>query len=749
MRSRAWHAALAGSLILATSGVLAQTPPTTPAGQPTFGTSTELVMVDVTVTGRNGDPVLTLGQDDFDLAVDGKPRRILSMRLLRGVEMSGITLPNTVASQIGRRFVLVIDRDHIPAGEGQQAMAAAARFIDSRVPGDQVALWVLPARKESLQFVQGRETMKAELKKALGTYRPPQVDGLAGRASFNIAPQEAVEIEDGNSNTLRTVISRECPDPNPESPRGDPCPAQVPMAARQIAQDTRQRAQATLLALGDLIKRLSVEDGPKHVVLVTSGILGSREELGIVQMLGAQAAQSRITFHAMQLPIPQYQARTDMMRPAPRQPDQEQTSSYFLAGLTGGLALTTASPDVGFQRLDRELSAGYLLAFETEPGDRNGQIHKIAVQVKGRGFGSSVRARQTFVINRFAGSRAADAAAVDERIAERERAEAEAAARRRAPEPAAAPAPEPAPVPPAPDSAAAIPAAPLASPELDALTSKLADYVDDFEREFVAVVARERYVQVIHPWRGNPKGPEHEPSLTWQDAGSEQKKSGATIARRQLASDVLLVQAHGGDWMGFRDVETVDGSAVRGRSDRVRDLFLSDRSDKGGNLRRIADESARYNLGDFRRTMNLPNVALSFMRRVDHSRYQFKRLADEEVEGRVARVLSYTEKARPTLIRTPNGRDIPIYGRVWLDAEHGRVVRTELRFDRGSEARSLIRVDFRQEPGLDILVPARMWEWYEGGNALGRIGGDRTLVECLAEYTDYRRFSVATSEQVK
>ena len=181
----------------------------------------------------------------------------------------------------------------------------------------------------------------------------------------------------------------------------------------------------------------------------------------------------------------------------------------------------------------------------------------------------------------------------------------------------------------------------------------------------------------------------------------------------------------------------------------MRDLFLSDRSDKGGNLRRIADESARYNLGDFRRTMNLPNVALSFMRRIDHGRYQFKRLADEEVDGRVARVLSYTEKVRPTLIRTPNGRDIPIYGRVWLDAEHGRVVRTELRFDRGSEARSLIRVDFREEPGLGILVPARMWEWYEGGNALGRIGGDRTLVECLAQYTDYKRFSVATSEEVK
>ena len=631
MRSGAWLVASVG-LVLATSGVHAhaaqaapagQGPqptqsqpaqPAPPAGQPTFGTSTELVMVDVTVTGRNGDPVLTLGPDDFSLTVDGQPRRILSMRLLRGVEMSGITLPNTVAAQIGRRFVLVVDRDHIPAGEGQQAMAAAARFIDKRVPGDQVALWVLPARKATLQFIQGRETMKAELRKSLGTYRPPQVDGIAGRASFNIAQQEAVEIEDGNSNTLREVISRECPDPVAEAVRGDPCPAQIPNAARQIALDTRQRAQTTLLALSDLLKLLAEEEGPKHVVLVTSGILGSREELPLVQMLSARAAQARVTFHALQLPIPQYQSRTDQMRPTPRQPDQQQTSSYFLAGLTGGLALTTPSPDVGFERLDRELSAGYLLAFETLPSDRNGQVHKIGVEVKGQGFGSSIRSRQTFVLDRFASSRAMDAAALEVRLAQQQMAAEDAAAPRTppppAPEPAPAPEPEPAPAPAGGDPGTSV----------EGLTTGLAGYVDRFERDFVAVVARERYVQMIHPWRGNPKGPEHEPGLAWQDTSVEPRQAGSTIARRQLLSDVLLVQVKGSDWMGFRDVETVDGSPVRDRSDRVKDLFLSERADKGAQLRRLADESARYNLGDFRRTMNLPNVALSFMRRVDQSR---------------------------------------------------------------------------------------------------------------------------------
>ena len=201
--------------------------------------------------------------------------------------------------------------------------------------------------------------------------------------------------------------------------------------------------------------------------------------------------------------------------------------------------------------------------------------------------------------------------------------------------------------------------------------------------------------------------------------------------------------------MGFRDVAVVDGEGIRDRADRVRALFLEASTASLLQLRRIADESARYNLGNVRRTLNLPTVALSFMRAKELPRYQFKRLKDETLEGRPTRVLSFLEKLRPTMIQTPDGADIPIYGRIWLDTENGRVLRTELRFDRGSEARSLIRVDFRSEAGLEILVPATMWERDQGADQLGRIGGDKTLVQGLATYSEFKRFQVSTSEQVK
>jgi hypothetical protein len=42
-----------------------------------------------------------------------------------------------------------------------------------------------------------------------------------------------------------------------------------------------------------------------------------------------------------------------------------------------------------------------------------------------------------------------------------------------------------------------------------------------------------------------------------------------------------------------------------------------------------------------------------------------------------------------------------------------------------------------------------MWEWHEGVNQLGRIGGDYTGLQALATYSNYRRFQVSTSEAIK
>lgn len=289
----------------------------------------------------------------------------------------------------------------------------------------------------------------------------------------------------------------------------------------------------------------------------------------------------------------------------------------------------------------------------------------------------------------------------------------------------------------------------LLGTDVASLTSALADYIDRFSDEHTAVLAEERYVQLRHGWRGNITGPDSEAALAWREAGEGRNPAHVTD-RRQLLSDVVFLHLSGADWMDFRDVAEVNGRPVRNRSQRVLDLFLSGAPDAMARARRFAEESARHNLPGLYRTLNLPNVALYFMRRSEQSRYQFERKRDEQVGGRQARVLAYRERRRPTIVQTSEGKDIPIDGRLWLDAETGQVVRTELRMNRWS-GKSSIRVDYQALSGLDVLVPSQLWEVHDDRPRDGEQfqNTPQYFMQGLATYSGHKRFVVRTSETLK
>lgn len=679
--------------------------------QPQFRSEVDVVVVDVTVLSRGGDPLTDLATGDFTLAVDGRPRRIQSVRLARAdapaAVPAGAPPPPGVAGAgplPPRRFVVVVDRQHIQVGEGQQMLDAAARFVDRLGPGDRVAVWTTPESPETLRFSADRADVKQRIRRSVGAYRPSLGPWMIGR-------DEAIRASENQRGVLEEIIAREC------YKQPEYCPAQVEAQVMEVATDARHRSEMVLGDLATLIDVLARLDGPKHLVLVTEGPVLTTDSWSTIALLGSRAALARVTVHALQVQDPSYRARADQMRASPELVDQARSAAYALAGTTGGLALTPGSGDVGFARLERELAAAYVLVFETEASDRDGKVHEIEVKVRDRGWGSSVRARKAFRLDP--------------------------GVTRTVPAPSEEAVPPPAPP--------AAPPEPVGSDPGD-MADRLADYAERFEREITAVVAEERFVQIIHPWRGAPAGPDREPALAWLEPGEKPRRTGPIIARRQLVSDVLMVQMAGRQWQSYRDVAEVDGASVRDRVDRVQQLFLSEDPDRAARFQEIALESARYNIGDLKRDLNLPTVALSLLRRVNHPRFKFKRKKDETIDGRTCRVLAYQESVSPTLASTRNSGDVFLYGQVWLDQADGRVRRTELWFDRGrgfGGFRSCIRVDYGTAEGLEILVPLQMWEWYEGVNQLGRIGGDLTGAQGLATYSKYRRFQVSTSEAIE
>jgi hypothetical protein len=547
----------------------------------------------------------------------------------------------------------MIDREHIPVGEGQPMLAAAARFVDSLASGDLVALLTSAVNGGAFDFSESREAIKERIRFAVGTYR-------ASFGPWNIGRDEAVYVDTHPGGvytvvdrlgmpsmfplSLKPIIEREC------FRQPDSCPGQVKAQAEEIARDARGRADAALANLGILIDWLASLEGPKHVVLVTGGPVLTSDNYATIASLGARAARARVTVHALQVRDPGYQARTDQMRAAPAEIDQSQSAAFALAGTTGGLALTPVSGEVGLNRLGQELSAGYVLAFETGSEDRDGKEHQIDVHVRDRGWGTSVRARKTFRAD-AARRIAAPPISLVETSAQPAPA-APAAPAPPAPEPSVTP-PAPPPAPPNPPASAAARATP-ASRELDDVVRKMAGYVASYGAEASVIVGVEKYTQRVTI--------EERP-----------------VRPRMLVSEFAIVKAAGRvGWSGFRDVVEVDGKAVGDRRDRLMSL-LTGPAGRESELRRISDESARYNVGPVIRNFNVPTTALFFFHPDLVERFTFRRAGTKRIDGVDAVALEFKETHRPTLVMKSDGTDVPCEGTVWVNPADGTIVRTRLR----------------------------------------------------------------------
>lgn len=284
----------------------------------------------------------------------------------------------------------------------------------------------------------------------------------------------------------------------------------------------------------------------------------------------------------------------------------------------------------------------------------------------------------------------------------------------------------------------------VAALSTEVLLARAADYARRFEHSMSTVVLEERYVQVIKNWTGPPKAPD-QPNLTWADDISKVRPNVIVKQRRQLKSDVLLVQLPDQRWTAFRDTFEVNGRVQPDRADRLRNLFLQQTDDSRRQLRRINQASADWNLGEFYREVNLPTVGLFIFLARNQPRFAFK--AGGGVTGAApCRVVTFKETSTPTLVQSLRGRNVPLSGSACIE-EGGVVSSTRLEFDSRHTTRGLLEVTYRPHERVDVLVPDRMWDWYvlEEANETGQ----PTYVEGMATYSNLRQFSVTTGETVK
>jgi hypothetical protein len=265
-------------------------------------------------------------------------------------------------------------------------------------------------------------------------------------------------------------------------------------------------------------------------------------------------------------------------------------------------------------------------------------------------------------------------------------------------------------------SGARTPAPSARDVELQRLIARASGYVSRYEREYSMLVAEEKFVQ------------------------------SAKSKTQSLRSDLLLVRTPGADgWVAFRDVFEVDGKALRDRDDRLKRLFLDPSVEARAQLKQIVDESARYNIGQIGRNINVPLFALKFLKPENLSRCRFKLAGRADAGGVTASRMSYDEQARPTLVRLNRIDDAPAKGWFLVDPASGAIVATRMVFELDGGGAVELEVRYARDGALGLWLPSEMTEVH----SLDGIGARTPLVDARATYSNFRRFQVTTDAQVK
>jgi len=361
-----------------------------PSRPPSFPAEAALVLVEVSVVDARGRPVRDLTPEDFRLEVDGRSRPIVSAAFVPLGE-EGVTGPTDKAAPAaystnegavrGRLVVIAVDQGSTRPGPLRAVTAAADRLLDRLTPADRVGLLTFPPPGSRVELTAEH----AEVRRALA--RVVARGQVSGR---RLGLTESLALDDDPSRWSEVLV-RECP---PTLPLRDheACVAILTEEARGLSTEFRRNSDVALDTLRSLFTALGGRDGPTTEVLLSQGL--DPQRAAAIREIAQTAEASRVTLYVVRV---EPNAVADASRAAPATGEMEDAQHLgqgldALASLTRGRVFRIAGTGEGvFDRIARELTGYYVLAFEPEEADRDDRSHEVRVRVGGSGL--SARAR--------------------------------------------------------------------------------------------------------------------------------------------------------------------------------------------------------------------------------------------------------------------------------------------------------------------------------------------------------------------
>jgi VWFA-related protein len=416
-RSRLASAALAAVALLGAALPPAGADKPKPGGPPDPPrlppVGTELVQLDVVVTGRDGRCVGGLSAGDFEILEDGKKQAVSHFAeesragFRAGGEPSAApAAPAPAPAPVpggsrGRRFVVAFDDLHTTAGNLAAAKTAMSRFVDEQVsPDDWVALVSTSGNVGVYQdFTRDPRALHRAIDRVVSRYVPVEPGGTPYLSEFQ------AELIDTNRDpeALRVAVQEIL---QTEDYLGDVGAREKAYAqARRMVFEIQARAGRALGALEAVVRGLGPVPGRKIVVLVSDGFLvglgGAAESHTFdVRRIIDAATRSGVVMYALDtrgviadVPGGDASFHGPGVLTAPgaranlqsRGNEAEKQSLNALAEDTGGfLVQNTNDLAAGLSRILRDNEVYYLLAYEPTNVARDGKFRKLQVRVAGR-----------------------------------------------------------------------------------------------------------------------------------------------------------------------------------------------------------------------------------------------------------------------------------------------------------------------------------------------------------------------------
>jgi len=349
---------------------------------PVFRSGVEVMEVDVTVVDSRGMPVRDLRAPEFNVTIDGQPRRVISSEYIAASSApSNEPAPprdpyvsNNTDRRPGRLIMLVIDRNNIDTQTIRGAGPALRAFVKSVAPEDRLSLVTIPAPGPYVDFTTNHAQVLDAITRILGKDEPMF-------SQYNISDYEAVTFENRSNPVItQRLLFRACGDTDPSTM--SPCDRDVEQEALTIAAHIRHQTSESVSGYAQLLRNLRDVQGPKSMIIMSQGLMldGSQADATALATLAGEARVSVNVLMFAEVVGSASQARLSETLSQDR--DLREAGLETLAARSrGSLFRVVTNPEFIFERLKNELSGYYMLAVEPVERDRDGRPHQIRVQI--------------------------------------------------------------------------------------------------------------------------------------------------------------------------------------------------------------------------------------------------------------------------------------------------------------------------------------------------------------------------------